>query len=159
MNVERSFSPVSGCEGGPIVGSADFQTKFAAAVEQAGIRHRRHSPDSILQLWSKFADDCARSFQGAIEEYIGSLGIRSVIQEVLQSEDLLKCPEIVAFASSVARIDGVFLGCLDLERRANIPRPSLEDGDAWYWQYLPKYAGESLVNDLRVHYGFESKIR
>ena len=137
-------------------GEGDFPVAFAATVRAAGIRHRTHTPESLLTLWSRFADACAASYQGTLEEYYGLLGVRSVIQQVLCSPELLRYPEMVDFAAGVNRADVAFLSCLDLGRRADVDRTGLADGDAWYWQHFPAYAGGDLVRDLQVHYGHRS---
>ncbi|GID33211.1 hypothetical protein [Paractinoplanes brasiliensis] len=140
-------------------GEGDFAVAFAATVRAAGIRHRTHTPESLLALWSGFADACVASYQGTIEEYYGRLGVRSVIQQVMCGRELLRHPEMVDFVAGVARADVTFRSCLDLEQRAGIDRPGLDDGDAWYWQHFPAYAGEELVRDLRTHYGYRSSQR
>jgi hypothetical protein len=137
----------------------EFLAAFATTVEAAGIRHRRHTPESLLSLWARLVGECVDSFRGTIEEYYSLLGVRSVIQRVLCSAEMNVFPEITDFAASVARLDIAFQSCLDLDQRANIERTSLADGDAWYWQYFPAYAGEELVRDLAVHYGYRSTVR
>jgi hypothetical protein len=142
-----------------VSGDGEFLAAFAATVKAAGIPNRSHTPESLLSLWARLVDGCVGSFQGTIEEYYSLLGVRSVIQQVLCSAEMNRFAEIAGFAASVARLDLTFQSCLDLDQRANIERTGLTDGDAWYWQYFPAYAGEELVRDLAVHYGYRSTVR
>lgn len=140
-------------------GEGDFRVAFAATVRAAGIRHRTHTPESLSALWSRFADACAGSFQGTLEEYYGLLGVRSVIQQVMCGGELIGFPEMVDFVAAVSRADVAFRSCLDVRRRADVERAALADGHAWYWQYFPAYAGADLVRDLQVHYGHRATVR
>lgn len=137
---------------------SDFMDTFAVVVAAAGIPAPRHTPESLLELWSAFVEKCLLSFPGSIEQYYGSLGVRSVIRKVLWAHELNVYPDIVDFSESVTHIDRRFLGCLDLSRRANIERTRLDDGEAWYWQYFPAQAGDTLIRDLELHYGFRKSL-
>ncbi|MEV1008682.1 hypothetical protein [Streptomyces sp. NPDC049881] len=128
-------------------------------MEQAGIRRPRHSPESLLGLWERFADKCIEGFQGSIEEYIDGIGVRSVLQHAVQSVELVEYPEVIDFTAALAAVDLSFRNCLELEARSEIARPSLAYERAWYWQYLPAYAGRRLSRDVAMHYGLEIPVR
>jgi hypothetical protein len=137
----------------------EFLAAFAATVKAAGIPNCSHTPESLLSLYARLVAECVDSFQGTIEEYYSLLGVRSVIHHVLCNGEMNRFAEIAGFAASVSRLDVAFQSCLDLDQRANIERTTLTNCDAWYWQYFPAYAGEELVRDLAVEYGYRSTVK
>ncbi|HEU0014979.1 MAG TPA: hypothetical protein VFQ45_14925 [Longimicrobium sp.] len=122
-------------------------TQPAPAHEHAG-----PSPDSMLEEWRAFVQQCQNGYPYNIYEYHNDLSVRDRIEACLREEgaDAALQPE---FAAGVAEVDERFRGLL---------KPGVQVGpeeDAWWHRGVLRYAWRDLARDLKDWFNVEIEVR
>ena len=95
-------------------------------------------------------DAVEEGYEDNIYEYDNDISVRGRIDRVLQDPELASLPEREAFARRVHEIDERF--------RTLVTESSVRVVDQeWWYERLPKRAGEELLEDMRDLYGYEAE--
>jgi hypothetical protein len=109
--------------------------------------NRLRTPDDLVGAWRQFVDECAAGYPLGIDEYENDLSVRSMIDKVLQADDLPADPSVDAFVDAVRKDDERFKRLLQTDVLIR------SDGLPWWNRGVPRYAGAELADDFAGVHG------
>ncbi|HWK88427.1 MAG TPA: hypothetical protein VNP72_00480 [Longimicrobium sp.] len=124
-----------------------MSTQAAPAHEHIG-----PSPQSMLDEWRKFVQQCQDGYPFNIYEYHNDLSVRDRIEACLH-ETAADADAQAGFAAGVAEED---------ERFRALLQPGVQVGpeeDAWWHRGVLRYAWRDLARDLKDWFNVEIEVR
>ncbi|MEU4474987.1 hypothetical protein [Micromonospora sp. NPDC023888] len=136
----------------PEMSEGEFVSRFRAVT--AGPHGQRGQlPGGMVDCWQAVVDACLAGYDDSLEEYDADLGVRRLLEAVLNHPELQRYRELSWVREQVAESDRRFRAML-----RDDPIPHLAHWP-WWESHPPRYAGPELAADFQARYGIHVQVR
>ncbi len=114
-----------------------FNNTFKILIENLG--YKGYTAEESLANWRTFVSECEGGYNFDFFDYINERSIRTTIQEILDSNELMEFDDLMIFKKELNEIDFNFKR---ISNEYNI------HGKYWWERSFPNYGSEEFVKSV-----------
>ncbi|MCI0157775.1 hypothetical protein KNO15_13825 [Leifsonia shinshuensis] len=133
---------------------ASYLSDFTRFVSSRSTLLSHRDPEVVLGAYSDLIAEIDKGYDDEPEEYDNDMSIRSLIQELLDCQELRSHPEFAQFSAAVAKMDTELQALLTPDAK----RPAYgDDQDQWWRVRLPLRASGNFREYMTLAWGYTAE--